>query len=103
MRCGEGFVNINVHHVETHVAGTARTEHRIEVGAVVIHQAAAVMDKFCDFRDALFKQSQRIRIGHHHAGDFFSLLFDDGFQVFYIDCSVGQTLYFEYFQTANGG
>ena len=61
------------------------------------------MDKLRDFRNVLFKQSQRIGIGHHHAGDFRSLHLDDGFQVFHVDSSVGETLHFQHFQPAYGG
>ena len=65
----EGFMEIEVHHVEAHVAGTDRSEQRVHVRAVVIEQAAAFVDHGRDFLDVLFEKTEGVRVGHHDAGD----------------------------------
>ena len=41
---GEGLVEVDVHHVETHVARSGCAQHGVQVGAVVVHQSAASVD-----------------------------------------------------------
>jgi len=64
--CGEGFVQVYVHHVETHVARSAHAEQRVEVRSVVIHQSAAGMNHLNNLENVVFEQSQGVGIGHHH-------------------------------------
>ena len=66
MRSGECFVQINMNNIETHVAGTTLAKHRVEVGAIVIHQCTTLMNKLCYLGNIFFKQAQRVWIGHHH-------------------------------------
>ena len=48
MRGGEGLVQVEVDHVEAHVAGPDDAHDCIEVGAVVVAQAARLMDDLGD-------------------------------------------------------
>ena len=51
MRRGEGLVQVHVDRVEAHVAGTDLAQDRVEVGAVVVQQAAGVVHQRGDFDD----------------------------------------------------
>ena len=37
MRCGERLVQVDVHHVEAHITRPTSSEHRVEIGSVVVH------------------------------------------------------------------
>ena len=99
MRRGKRFVQIDVHHVKSHVSGTAYSENRVEVGTVVIHQTTAVVDELGDFRYSAFKNPQCVGIGHHHAGDVWS---QQGLEVVNVYRPVGKALHLNDLQTTNG-
>ena len=44
MRRREGLVEVDVHNVEAHIARAGYSEERIEVGSVVVHKAAGLVD-----------------------------------------------------------
>ena len=69
MRRRERLVQVDVHHVETHIARATGTKHRVQVGTIVVHQAASLMNQLGNLRDARLEQAQRIRVGHHHGGN----------------------------------
>ena len=75
MRRGESLVEIDVHHIESHVAGAAIAQHGVEVGSVVVHQSAAVVDQFRNFRNVLFEDAECVRVGHHHGSNAVALFF----------------------------
>ena len=60
MRDRERFVQVEVHHVEAEVAGADDAEQGVQVGAVAVHQAAAVVDDFDDFLDVFIEQAERV-------------------------------------------
>ncbi len=68
VRSGEGLVQVHVHHVEAHVAGSGLAENGVEVGAVVVEQAAGRMDDGGDFGDVPLEHAQRRGIGQHQPG-----------------------------------
>lgn len=96
-------MEIDVHHVEAHIARAAGTEHRIEVGPVVVHQTTTTMDEFCDLRDMFLEESEGIGIGHHHGGDVGAFLTDQSFQVGYINESSRIRLHLEDLEATDGG
>ena len=69
MRRRERLVQVDVHHVEPHIARTTRTQHGIQVSPVVIHQATTVVDEFRNLWDMCLEETEGVRIGHHHSGD----------------------------------
>ena len=88
----EGLVQIDVHHVKTHIAWTTNAEHRIEVGTIVIHQTAAVVNEAGYFRDARLEDTERVGIGHHHTGDVVTQHSAKGVNV---DGSLGRALHLD--------
>ena len=90
MRRGEGLVKVDVHDVEAHIAGTASTQHGVQVGAVVVHQAASIVNQLGNLWDARLKETECVGIGHHHGGNLCALLCDDALQVLEINGAVGQ-------------
>ena len=68
MRCREGLVEVDVHDVEAHVAGSGDAEHRVEVGAVVVEQGACLVDHLGDGRDVFLEHADRVGVCHHHRG-----------------------------------
>ena len=57
-----------MHDVEAHVAGTCYAEHRVEVGSVVIHQAAGAVNHVGYARNLGLEESESVGVGHHHGG-----------------------------------
>src|SRR4029079_2471305 len=68
VRLGEGLVQVEVHDVEAHVAGTREAHHRVEVGAVVVQRRADAVHDPGDLLDVRIEQSERVRVGQHQAG-----------------------------------
>ena len=69
VRGGEGLVEVEMHDVEAHVAGTDHAQQRVHVGAVVVEQAAAFVNERRDLLDILLEQAERVGVGHHDARD----------------------------------
>ena len=65
----ERLVEIEVHDVEAHVARPDHAQQRVHVGAVVVEQAAAVMDQPGDFPDVTLEEAQGVGVREHDAGD----------------------------------
>ena len=69
VRDGEGLVQVEVHQVEAQIAGADDAEQGVQVGAVAVHQAAAVVHELDDLLDVLIEEAERVGIGQHHADD----------------------------------
>ena len=69
MRRGECLVQVDVHHIEAHIARTTGTQHGVEVSTIVVHQTTTVVNKLCNLRDAGLEKAKRVGIGHHHSGN----------------------------------
>ena len=65
---GEGLVQVQVQHIEAHVRGAHLAEDGIQVGAVVVEQAAGVMHHLGDLNGLPFEDAAGRRVGHHQAG-----------------------------------
>ena len=70
-------MQIDMHHVEAHIARTASPQHRIQVGTIVVHQTTTVMDEFGNLWDTHLEETEGIWIGHHHGSNLLSLLGDN--------------------------
>ena len=79
MRRREGLVQVDVHHVEAHVAWTTSAQHRVQISAIIVHQAATVVDKFRNLGNTRLEKSEGIGIGHHHGSDVGTFLFDKSY------------------------
>ena len=100
MRCGEGLVQVDVHHVESHVAGTASTEHRVEVSAVVIHERAALVHDFRYLGYLTLEEPQGIGVGHHHRCH---TVVEQVSEVINIHDAIGSALHLDDLQSADSG
>ena len=69
MRGGERLMQVDVHHIEAHVAWATGSQHRVEVGTIVVHQATTAMDERCDLWDSRLEETEGVGVGHHHGGD----------------------------------
>jgi hypothetical protein len=69
VRDSEGLVQVHVHDVESHVAGTHDAEDRVEIGAVVIEEPAHLVHGPGDLDDVFFEQAERVGVREHDAGD----------------------------------
>ena len=71
MGCGKGFMEIEMHHVETHVSGAYLPHDGIEIGAIVVQKTAGAMDCFGNLQDVLFEQPKGVGVGQHDTGQGF--------------------------------
>ena len=62
---GEGLVQVEMHHVKAHVAGAGDAHDGVEVGAIVVAEAAGFVDDLGDLQYVLVKDSQRVGVGEH--------------------------------------
>ena len=99
MRRGERLVEVDVHHVEAHVAGAADAKHRVEVGTVVVHQRAAVVDEAGNLGNLILEETEGVGVGHHHRGDVGS---EERFEILDIDTALGIALYLDDLESADG-
>ena len=65
---GEGLVHVQVDDVEAHVAGPHDPQDGVQVGAVVVEQAADTVHGFGDLDDVVLEQAERARVGEHDPG-----------------------------------
>ena len=98
VRGRESLVKVYVHHVKSHVARPANAEHGVEVRSVIVHQRAAVVHHFGNFRYARLEQSEGVRVGHHHRCDGVIKQFT---QVFYVNGAVGGAFHLNDFKSAD--
>ena len=96
----EGLVQVDVHHVETHVARTGHAQHRVEVGAVVIHQRSGLVHQAGDFGDIFLEQTQSVGVGHHHGGH---CIVEQRTQIVDIHRAVGAAFHLYHLQTGHCG
>ena len=68
MGCGEGLVQVHMRAVEAHVARACVAHDGVEVGAVVVAQAARLVDDAADLDDVGVKEAERVGVGEHEAG-----------------------------------
>lgn len=61
-------MQVVVHHVDAKVARPGDAEDGVEVGAVVVHEPAGLMDKVDNFDDVLVPEAEGIGIRDHDAG-----------------------------------
>ena len=64
-------MQVQVHHINAEVARTRLADQRVHVGAIHIKQPAFFVQDVGNFMDLLLKNSQRVGIGQHQAGDIF--------------------------------
>ena len=67
VRGGKRLVQVEVHHVKTHVAGAHHAHDRVEVRAVVITKTARLVHDARNFQYIFVKQPNRVRVGEHQA------------------------------------
>ena len=68
MRRGEGLVQVHVDAVKAHVAGADDAHNGIEVGPVVVAQAAGLMDQTRDLQDVFVEDAHGVGVGEHQTG-----------------------------------
>ena len=98
VRCRESLVQIDVHHIEAHIAGTAYAEHRVEVGSIVIHQTATFVHQFGYFGYFFLKQAEGVGVGHHHSGN---VVAEQWLERLYVHKAVLGALHLHYLEAAH--
>jgi hypothetical protein len=58
-------VQIELKDVDADIARARASEHRVEIRAVAVHQASALMHESGDLRHRAFVQAERVRVGDH--------------------------------------
>ena len=92
-------MEIDVHHIKAHVTRTACTEHRVEVGSVVVHQSATLMYELGYLGNLLLKHTESVGVGHHHRSHG---VVEDATKVVHIHKTLCGTLHLNNLQAANG-
>ena len=66
VRLGEGLVEVEVDRVKTHQTGRGDAENSVEIGAIVVHLTARLVNNLTGSLDVGLKQTQGVGIGDHH-------------------------------------
>ena len=82
---GECLVQVDVNAVESHVAGAYNAHDSIQVRAVVVAQAACLVDDAGDLCDVLIEESYCVRVCQHQSG---CVVADRCLQRFQVNASV---------------
>ena len=90
VRDSEGLVQVEVHQVDAQVTGADDAEQRVQVGAVTVDQAAAIVHDLDHFFYVLIEQPQRIGVGQHQADDGLVTLGFQGFDI-HVTARIGGT------------
>ncbi|MNW66875.1 hypothetical protein D3C74_453880 [compost metagenome] len=78
-------MQIQMHHVEAHVARAGNAHDRIGVRSIIVQQAAGFVDNRGDLHDLRLEQAERARIRKHQRG---GVAADCCFQCFKINHSL---------------
>ena len=70
MRSGERFVQIELNNIRPHMTRLGHTHQGVEISSVHIHQRPVVVQHVCDLENFTFKESERVRVGHHKGSHF---------------------------------
>ena len=62
-------MQIDVHDVEAHIAGTNLAQQRVEVSSVVIEQTACLVYEVGNLKNLYLEKAKSVGVGHHDAGD----------------------------------
>ena len=65
----EGLVQIQVHDIDTEIAGAAEANQRVHVRAIHVKHGAFGMQQGGNFGDIRFKDAERAGVGDHERGD----------------------------------
>ena len=82
---GKGLVQVEMDHIEAHVARLDPAQDGVEIGAIVIQQPAGFVHDTLDVLNAFLEHAQGGRVGQHQAG---GLRADGGFQRGQIDVAI---------------
>lgn len=74
-------MQVQVDTVKSHVPGTHLAHHRVEIGAVVVAQAAGVVDNLGNLQNVGVKKTHRIGVGEHQASGIRSHRLAQGVQI----------------------
>ncbi len=69
VRRREGLVEVDVHGVGAHQAGQGAADEGVEVGAVHVDEAAAIVDQARDLDDAVLEDAEGVRHRQHQRRD----------------------------------
>ena len=98
VRCGERFMQVEVHDIDAQIARAGNAEQGVHVGAVAVDQAARVVHRLHHLQDVLFEQAQRVGVRQHEASQ---AVIAQGFQRFHIDVAVLVGLYAHNIETGH--
>ena len=87
MRSGEGFVNIDMQAINTHVTRLGNADQCIEVCAITIDKAASLMNKLTNLCNIGFKHAGGVGIGQHQGCD---VSIQICLQLFKVDATISQ-------------
>ncbi len=62
-------MQVEVHHIDAHIAGAQDAQQGVHVGAIAIDQPAAIVDSLDDMLKVLIEEPQRVGVGQHQADD----------------------------------
>ena len=65
VRRGEGLVQVHVDAVKAHVAGAHHAHDGVEIGPVIVAEAAGLVDQAGDLQDVLIEEAHGVGIGEH--------------------------------------
>ena len=65
---GKGLVQVHVDAVKAHVTGTDHAHNGVKVGAVIVAQAAGLVDQTGDLQNILVEDAHGVGVGEHQAG-----------------------------------
>src|SRR5712672_595693 len=85
MRCATRFMQVEMHHVEPHIAGTSDTQDGNSIGTVVVKLSTHLVYQRRNFHDFAVEESQFVRVSHHDGGDVGGVGVEQGLQVIHLD------------------
>ena len=65
---GKCLVQIQMHHVKSHVSGPHNAHDGVQVGSVVVAEPARLVHDLGDFQNIFVKQTHRVGVGQHKSG-----------------------------------
>ena len=98
MRRGEGLVQVDMHDVESHIAGTHLAEQRVEVGSVIVEETSGIVHKLGDLENLNLEHTERVGIGHHDSSHG---IVEERLEILHVDRAVGLRLHLHHFEACH--
>src|SRR6266849_3216130 len=85
VRSATRLMQVEMHHIEAHIARASDTQHSISIGTIVVQLSPSLMNHRSNLSNVAIEKAKRIGIGHHDGRNIGSIGIQQGFEMLHVD------------------